>query len=65
MPQLPRLKVYPTKKRIINFIVNNESLPTKFKLKEEFEGITFDQLNDFKKCNKHHKGISFTENDLF
>ena len=53
------------KKRIIDFLVNNEKLPNKFKLKEEFVGLTIDQLKEFMICNQNYKAISFTEDDLY
>ena len=54
-----------TKKKIIDFIVNDEKTPAGFKLKWAFGGLTGDQLSQFKDCNKNFNAISFTEDDLF
>jgi hypothetical protein len=48
---LPKIKAYLTKKKIIDFIVKNENTPAGFKLKKDFEGLTADQLCQFKDCN--------------
>ena len=47
---MPKIKAYLTKKKIIDFIVKNENMPTGFKLKQEFEGLKSDQLSQFKDC---------------
>ena len=62
---MPKIKAYLTKKKIIDFIVNDEKTPLGFKLKKEFEGLTGDQLSQFKQCNKDFEAISFIEDDLF
>ena len=56
---------YLTKKKIINFIVNNEKEPSKFNLQKDFGSLTVEQLNQYKDCNKKFNAISFNENDVF
>jgi hypothetical protein len=64
-PNLPKIKAYITKKKIIDLILYNEQIPIGFKLKTDFEGLTSDQLSQFKDCFWNFKSISFVENDLF
>ena len=45
--------------------MNNEKIPSAFKLKKEFENLTNDQLVSFKDCNQNFKAISFVDEDLF
>ena len=64
-PVLTKIQTYQTKKKIIDFIVNNEKAPqSSYKLTKQFEGLTSDQLSKFKECHKKFEAISFAEDDL-
>ena len=45
--------------------MKDEKKPLIVKLKKEFEGLTADQLGQFKECYKNFQAISFIEDDLF
>ncbi len=51
--------------RIITYIVNDEKKPSKYKLRDEFESLTVEKLDQLKEIYKQYGVITFEYDDLF